>query len=254
MLIDQSTTHLEETRRELVRAYMNLEGTSLDKGTTLLTHGCGFSHPADKPPENASPDQPADRRVEVFLFDGTVTPPPRSLCPLSGCPEYQQWVDQKSLDVDLDQPAGALKISLVDEASKKPIDGARVHASGPLVLDAETKDGGVALIREILPGDYKVIASKAQFQAADATAAVTSGSEISVELALKPLVSFVEILLSDTDGNPVPGARYLVTTADGSIKEGKLDDKGFARVENVLKGKVSVSFPDLDEGAVTRES
>ena len=63
------------------------------------------------------------------------------------------------------------------------------------------------------------------------------------------LGDFVEIELVDDEGKPVAGARYRVTGPDGSVKEGKLDADGRARVEKLKPGLCRVSFPELDSGS-----
>ncbi len=52
--------------------------------------------------------------------------------------------------------------------------------------------------------------------------------------------------LKDEEGKPVPHARYVVTMADGTTREGTLNKNGYARVEGVLPGQGQVSFPELD--------
>jgi outer membrane protein OmpA-like peptidoglycan-associated protein len=86
-----------DTRRALVAQYMAQDGTSLPPGTELLTHGCGESHPIDQT-EDADL---GNRRVEVFLFDGPIDPPPQSPCRPGGCAEYAQWVAQAIEQIDL---------------------------------------------------------------------------------------------------------------------------------------------------------
>jgi outer membrane protein OmpA-like peptidoglycan-associated protein len=88
-----------DTRRALVDKYMKLEGTSLPAGTPLLQHGCGEFHPIDA---TTQADQ-GNRRVEIFLFDGAVDPPPQDRCPAPGCTEYLQWVGNPEEDIDLCQ-------------------------------------------------------------------------------------------------------------------------------------------------------
>jgi hypothetical protein len=58
--------------------------------------------------------------------------------------------------------------------------------------------------------------------------------------------SWVEIELVDDNDEPVPGARYRVTLPDGSVDEGTLDARGFARVAGFEPGECKVEFPDFD--------
>jgi type VI secretion system secreted protein VgrG len=60
--------------------------------------------------------------------------------------------------------------------------------------------------------------------------------------------SWIEIQLNDEDGNPVPGEPYKVTLPDGTtVADGTLDNKGFARVDNIDPGTCQVTFPNLDK-------
>ena len=53
---------------------------------------------------------------------------------------------------------------------------------------------------------------------------------------------YIELELKDEEGNPVKNAKYKVLMANGVIKEGTLDDKGYAKVENVPPGKVEITY------------
>ncbi len=62
--------------------------------------------------------------------------------------------------------------------------------------------------------------------------------------------SWIEIELVDEEDNPVPGERYRITLPDGkTLAEGRLDDKGFARVDGIDPGTCQITFPDLDKEA-----
>jgi hypothetical protein len=179
-LIDQNDGPGDATRRALVLDYMKLEGTTLPPGAHVETHGCGQTHPL---PETVGdpPNSPKNRRVEVFLFEGDVEPPPQKRCPPApGCVEYQQWVDRKSLDVDLEAPPGSLKVSVADKAGA-PVTTAVVHASGPLPME---QPGADVTFADVVPGSYKVIANADGFESADATVEVASGAAASVALVL----------------------------------------------------------------------
>lgn len=60
---------------------------------------------------------------------------------------------------------------------------------------------------------------------------------------------WIEIELVGEDGKPIPDEEYKVVLPDGSVKEGQLDQNGWARVESKPAGEGEVSFPKLDEAA-----
>lgn len=57
---------------------------------------------------------------------------------------------------------------------------------------------------------------------------------------------WVEIVLKDEAGEPAAGVKYRITLADGSVREGELDNEGKARVEGLPPGDHKITFPDLD--------
>jgi outer membrane protein OmpA-like peptidoglycan-associated protein len=67
-----------ETRKALVAAYMDLDGTSLPAGSEAIVHGCGETFP--QKPTGDGKTEPENRRVEVFFFPGSlgVLPAPSS--------------------------------------------------------------------------------------------------------------------------------------------------------------------------------
>jgi hypothetical protein len=60
---------------------------------------------------------------------------------------------------------------------------------------------------------------------------------------------WIEIELVGEDDKPIPNEKYKVKLPDGSEKEGKLDENGWARVEIAAKGDCEVTFPEMDEEA-----
>jgi type VI secretion system secreted protein VgrG len=61
--------------------------------------------------------------------------------------------------------------------------------------------------------------------------------------------AWIEIVMVDETGAPVPGLAYQITLPDSSVASGTLDEKGFARVEGFDPGSCQISFPGLDESA-----
>jgi len=58
---------------------------------------------------------------------------------------------------------------------------------------------------------------------------------------------WIEIEMVTAEGEPAAGERYKIELPDGSVAEGTLDQKGYARVEGVKPGNCKVSFPNLDK-------
>jgi hypothetical protein len=65
------------------------------------------------------------------------------------------------------------------------------------------------------------------------------------ESKLLEFKDWIEINLSEKDGNPVADEDYELTYADEGKKKGKLDKQGNAKVEDISPGKVTVEFPNL---------
>jgi hypothetical protein len=57
-------------------------------------------------------------------------------------------------------------------------------------------------------------------------------------------LEWIEIELVDEDGEPVGNQRYRVELPDGSIREGRLNARGFVRIDRVDPGTCKVMFPD----------
>lgn len=58
--------------------------------------------------------------------------------------------------------------------------------------------------------------------------------------------TWIEIKLVDPDGAPVAGARYHIQLPDSSVWEGEFDESGTVRVDGIVPGQATVTFPDLD--------
>jgi phage baseplate assembly protein gpV len=68
----------------------------------------------------------------------------------------------------------------------------------------------------------------------------------SASTTIVPETSFIELELVDPEGEPVAFASYLVTGSDRNEFSGILDAKGRARVEGLVPGNCTVTFPELD--------
>jgi hypothetical protein len=89
------------TRKALVEAYLALDQTSLPEGTTLTTHGCGENFPVEETGDGQRSAE--NRRVEIFFFDGPITPPVPGPTSAKGSTQYPSWLKKvlKTIDITL---------------------------------------------------------------------------------------------------------------------------------------------------------
>ncbi|MEM7157971.1 MAG: carboxypeptidase regulatory-like domain-containing protein [Myxococcota bacterium] len=163
------------TRRALVTAYMGIDGTTLPEGITPVTHGCGEAFPLagdgvalDDAAADGQSDA-ADRRVELFFFDGPldILPPPPGSTSAAGSTEYPEWRlrAQQTRDFVV-RETKAIAVKVTDADTDEPLAGAQVtlSAAAPEGVDAkpegggskETDDFGVAVFDDMDDGSYSV--------------------------------------------------------------------------------------------------
>jgi hypothetical protein len=77
---------------------------------------------------------------------------------------------------------------------------------------------------------------------------VVDGVEIGdkMESGLLKFKDEVLITLKDENGDPVPNEKYTLIFADGTQRQGQLNQQGLSSESNFPPGKVMVKFPDLD--------
>lgn len=125
---------------------------------------------------------------------------------------------------------------------------------------------------EVRPSDLTTfqLAQARRRVALRVTQALSSGELVLVPLARLPLdaqrhsqppvpviapepessPTFVAIELVDPSGRPMAGTRYRVTLPNGATREGRLNSNGYARVDDVVPGECTVTFPDIDASHV----
>ncbi len=138
-----------ETRRQLVKEYMALDGTSLPAGIEPTVHGCGENFPLEPTADGVT--APANRRVEAFFFDGAlgIQPPPPGPNSGPGSREYPEWVKRSRRTDDHVAVEGprVLALRLHDESSKPMTGGvARVTIGSRRTLIDIGPDGGIAIL------------------------------------------------------------------------------------------------------------
>jgi len=67
-------------------------------------------------------------------------------------------------------------------------------------------------------------------------------------------IPYADVVLGHPTALPVAGERYAITLPDGTIRRGRLDQEGFARVDRIDQGTCDVTFPDLDGRRWARRS
>ncbi len=59
-------------------------------------------------------------------------------------------------------------------------------------------------------------------------------------------LDWIEIVLVDQAGHPAADVAWRVTTSNGVVYEGTLDETGTARLDGIMPGDAVVTFPELD--------
>ena len=92
-----------DTRRQLIKDYMALDGTSLPETVEVTAHGCGEYFPIEKTGDNVANSR--NRRVEMLFFESGIAPPPPGPISKRGSTEYDTWIEQVTelhrVDVDI---------------------------------------------------------------------------------------------------------------------------------------------------------
>ncbi len=65
------------------------------------------------------------------------------------------------------------------------------------------------------------------------------------ESGLLKFKDWLAISLRNDAGEAIKNERYVLTLPDGTTREGKLDNNGFAKVEDIGPGNCEIDFPDM---------
>jgi outer membrane protein OmpA-like peptidoglycan-associated protein len=141
------------TRHELIKAYMELGGTTLPDHIGIAVHGCGELFPAEDVGDQVEDEE--NRRVEMFCFDDKIDPPVPGKKAKKGEPEYPQWSKQVTKNVDVSVKQRTFNIRLydydgdpvsstrVDIFHAKHVHVATTDANGTFAVDLEEPLGHV---------------------------------------------------------------------------------------------------------------
>lgn len=98
----------------------------------------------------------------------------------------------------------------------------------------------------------QVVAQAAPAPAPQPVAAAVSPAPEKSEKNEEKTKTWVEIVLVDMEGKPIPGVRYRVKLPGGEVKEGVLNSYGQAGFYELDPGSCQVTFPELDMEAWER--
>jgi outer membrane protein OmpA-like peptidoglycan-associated protein len=139
-----------QTRRQLIKEYMALDGTSLPPGIEATIHGCGENFPDDVTADGIG--DPDNRRVEVFFFDDVlgIQPPPPGPISGPGSTEYPEWVKRTRRTNDHVAHEGpqllALRLHAGDRSPMANASASVVTGGGPKALMLADSDGFVFVL------------------------------------------------------------------------------------------------------------
>jgi outer membrane protein OmpA-like peptidoglycan-associated protein len=137
------------TRRALIAAYMDLDGTTLPFGVSVEIHGCGEFFPDNDRGDDV--EDADNRRVELYCFHHAVVPPVPGRTATRGEPEDPAWRRQVTRDVDVETAADELWVRLHDGDAAPMTDVPyRVLLGGRVRAEGTSADGWVVVF---LPAD-----------------------------------------------------------------------------------------------------
>lgn len=143
-----------KTREALVRAYLDIEDTTVTHDDIPLPHGCE-GHPDGTIVEAGLVED--DRRVEVFFFEKKIKPRPRKATSHEADSEYVAWTAK--LEETQDFEVHGVHVRVVDD-KKKAVASLPVKLVGPVELDSVTDQHGYASFVGLKAGSYALRSAK----------------------------------------------------------------------------------------------
>jgi hypothetical protein len=154
--------------------------------------------------------------------------------------------EQSEPEVARAEPKTWIEIELVDTEGK-PVPNERYWILLPdgTVREGRLSAAGRAYFGDLDPGECDV-----RFPDLDNDAVAAPGEPAKPKARQlppkKPRKTWVEIELLGMDGSAIPGELYRITLPDGTAVEGRLNERGRARVSGIDPGACTVTFPELD--------
>jgi hypothetical protein len=143
-----------KTIKELLKAYMGIEDTTLAQHIKPLAHGCEGQFEDDLTAEGMQPDE---RIIEVFFFEKGIRPTPSAKTSVTGDTDYFAW-KKKVIETENHEFHG-IHLQIVD-SKKKPVKFAKAFLEGPKKVEGMTDEQGFAFFSGLVAGQYTVRAEK----------------------------------------------------------------------------------------------
>ncbi len=93
------------------------------------------------------------------------------------------------------------------------------------------------------------VTAKTSFHLTQEMTQATSATRSETQEKQKDKKDWIEIILVDMEGKPVPNVRYRITPPNGAAVEGRLNEHGQAGLYQIEPGSCKITFPDLDKHA-----
>ncbi len=196
------------------------------KGTMVMINSGGAAGTG----AGASPELPKEPKEADTAVPGQRTPPPSPKAP----PTKPEFVS----------PAAMVMINAA-QTGKAFCEICSRESSPDLVIPVEAK----TVKPELFTEPVKV-------QTPDVPPPVSEKKETTPPIVVPPQKKqeekkdWIEIILVDMDGKPVPNVRYKITPPGGGTpQEGRLNEHGQAGYYQIEPGECKITFPDLDRDA-----
>jgi outer membrane protein OmpA-like peptidoglycan-associated protein len=140
------------TRRALVLAYMQVEGTTLPEGIEPVTHGCGENFPIKPTADGVA--ELENRRVEIFFFENVVRAPERPSAVLPAPPgknsppgskQYPEWMTRVRELHEFEAGAWIRLLMKYDDGSLASSVRFRIKYDDDTAIEASTSDAGILM-------------------------------------------------------------------------------------------------------------
>ncbi|MBV9879713.1 MAG: TonB-dependent receptor [Gemmatirosa sp.] len=131
--------------------------------------------------------------------------------------------------------AGAIRGTVTDSASQRPVVGAQVTLLG-VPGGAVTNDVGVYMLRNVAPGSATVRVQRLGYAEQSRAVTVSAGATASADFVIRPIATVLSTVVSVGYGT---ASRQNVTSAIASVDSTAIRNAPVAAIDNALQGKIA---------------